>query len=286
MKISFILLVSFSFLNVLWGETVLQGALMLMHQEGEVIVDDYNPEITMSSDGQYRVLSGLPKISAAGENSALFSTSHGVFLEFTGIGSCSFERFEQNIVQKEDDLFSLEECRMILQMNRGQLLIDASQVAAKSFIILETPCGRVALSDGILVAKVSYNESRNRYNLSLESIAGKIRYNGNEAKPLIINEGQRLLVYGKLDALAVKLTQQTSETGSNFNSYKEKIESSNMNRFSFLEFKPYMQVLQRGEVATTLPIETDNESDTLERPIIIDFTNKSPPIMPARAFVK
>ena len=67
---------------------------------------------------------------------------------------------------------------------------------------------------------------------------------------------------------------------------KDIIESSNMNRFSFLEFKPYMQVLQRGEVATTLPIETDNESDTLERPIIIDFTNKSPPIMPARAFVK
>lgn len=265
---------------------VFQGAFKLMQQQGEVIVDDYNPEITMSSDGHYRILSGLPKISAITEDSILLSSSNGVFLEFTGIGSCSLERFEQRVLQKEGDLFSQDDSRMILQMDRGKLLIDASRAESNSFIILETSCGRISLSNGILLARISYNESRNRYNLSVESMAGEVRYSGIEGETLAINQGQRLLAHGGLGALSISLTQQTSEVASYFKKYKEKVESLTMNRFSFLDFKPYMQVLESSEFATTLPIETDSKSDTLKRPIIIDFIKRSPPIMPARASFK
>ena len=192
----YILLVSFSFFNGVRAETVLQGALMVVKADEDVIIDDYNQAITLSADGQYQVLSGLTKISAAAENSVLLATSHGAFLEFTGTGSCAFERFEQMILQEEGEQFSLGDCRMILHINKGQLLIDTSEVKNRSFIILETPCGRVSLGNGILIAKINYDENRSRYELSLESIAGEIHFIPNGSKALVINKRQRLLAYG------------------------------------------------------------------------------------------
>ena len=274
----------------LYSEVWSRGAAVVLEADGDVGVAVRGTDISYNSFEQPIYFPGAFSSDIRGRGSALFYTSNGVALRFTGEGVFSVDRFESLASAAEEGGRSAGENlgHMILNLRRGKLLIDNRSLSENSKFLVETPVGRISFVKGVFLLEIIHDSRSSVYNFSVASAQGTARFSDFDNEPYLIYAGQQITGTGTHSSPSVGVGAQTGRVREQLKAFTEVLSLLDKNPIDRSKLRSHTAELQRTEDASTqaaamvLPERhTDNR-----RPIVIEYAPSSEPISPLRAEVQ
>ena len=274
----------------LYSEVWSRGAAVVLEADGDVGVAVRGTDISYNSFEQPIYFPGAFSSDIRGGGSALFYTSNGVALRFTGEGVFSVDRFESLASAAEEGGRSAGENlgHMILNLRRGKLLIDNRSLSENSKFLVETPVGRISFVKGVFLLEIIHDSRSSVYNFSVASAQGTARFSDFDNEPYLIYAGQQITGTGTHSSPSVGVGAQTGRVREQLKAFTEVLSLLDKNPIDRSKLRSHTAELQRTEDASTqaaamvLPERhTDNR-----RPIVIEYAPSSEPISPLRAEVQ
>jgi len=274
----------------LYSEVWSRGAAVVLEADGDVGVAVRGTDISYNSFEQPIYFPGAFSSDIRGGGSALFYTSNGVALRFSGEGVFSVDRFESLASAAEEGGRSAGENlgHMILNLRRGKLLIDNRALSENSKFLVETPVGRISFVKGVFLLEIIHDSRSSVYNFSVASAQGTARFSDFDNEPYLIYAGQQITGTGTHSSPSVGVGAQTGRVREQLKAFTEVLSLLDKNPIDRSKLRSHTAELQRTEDASTqaaamvLPERhTDNR-----RPIVIEYAPSSEPISPLRAEVQ
>ena len=262
----------------------------MLEADGDVGVAVRGTDISYNSFEQPIYFPGAFSSDIRGGGSALFYTSNGVALRFSGEGVFSVDRFESLASAAEEGGRSAGENlgHMILNLRRGKLLIDNRSLSENSKFLVETPVGRISFVKGVFLLEIIHDSRSSVYNFSVASAQGTARFSDFDNEPYLIYAGQQITGTGTHSSPSVGVGAQTGRVREQLKAFTEVLSLLDKNPIDRSKLRSHTAELQRTEDASTqaaamvLPERhTDNR-----RPIVIEYAPSSEPISPLRAEVQ
>jgi hypothetical protein len=273
------------------AEAWVRGSAVVIEATGGV-------EVRVPAEGEVydsfekpRYLSGIFSSYAQSDGSALFHTSNGMTLAFRGEGHFSVERFEGLFdidSGVEQDELAETRSRMILNLRRGELLIDSRSLTADSKFVIETPFGRISSVKAVLLVRIEFDYRSGIYDFTISCTEGTVRLSDKRKQSYSIYAGQRIAGAGSYSAPAIEVGDQTDQIREKFDLFFEALERLNLDKVDQAELRAHMEALPDLEDTTNTAYRLlhDRPKEEGKRPRVIEFAPQAEYVTPFRGEVK
>lgn len=235
--------------------------------------------------------SGIFSSHVQAGGSALFRTSNGMTLSFRGAGHFSVERFEGLFdLMDDDDQDQLAETRsrMILNLRRGELLVDSRSLTADSRFVIETPFGRISSVKAVLLVRIEFDYRSEIYDFTISCAEGTVRLRDLRGETYSIYAGQRIAGAGSYVAPAIEVGNQTEQIREKFELFFETLERPELAKIDESKLRAHTEALPDLEDRSTTSFRLSHERSTKEdkRPRVIEFAPRAERVTPFRGEVE
>ena len=250
-----------------------RGSLLLLEVEGDLILSELGADrLSVGAEEAPKPFNGLLNCEAEPAARAVFSTSNRMFLGFSGEGSFSIERFEQILPTVDAWQGSDQETsqsRMIYNFRSGQLTVDSRRMDDASQCLIETPLGKITLSDAFLLAEIRFDQRSQLFNFAVSCIKGRVRFIDNDGVSYTLRNGQRIAGVGARTTPSIEVGELTTRVRDRVADFLEAVERNADYADDFAAYQGLLQPI-RGLVntATARKLEITPKSD--RRPIVIE----------------
>lgn len=286
-----LILASLLVCRLVTAEAWVRGSAVVVEASSGVEVSVPASGETYDSFEQPTYLSGIFSSHAQPGSSALIYTSNGMTLSFRGEGHFSVERFEGVFGGTKDEATDrLEETRsrMILNLRRGELLIDSRSLTDDSRFVVETPFGRISSVKAILLIRVEFDYRSDIYDFTISCAEGVVRLQDLRRQSYSIYAGQRIAGAGSYVAPAVEVGDQTDQIREKFERFfatLERLEIQKIDRGELLARTEALPDLDDpGTTSFRLSQERPAKDD--KRPRVIEFAPRADRITPFRGKIE
>lgn len=276
-------------LRALPAEVWVRGAAVGLESSGEV---DIRVPGEGGTYGPFDTPEYFPSVftcEAQPAGSVFIRMSDQTLLNFRGAGFFSVERGESIYA----DLQAYEagetaiRSHIILNMRRGELIIDSRQLNEDSKLLLETPFGRLTVDRSVLLVQIEFDHRSGIYDFTISTLEGKAQLYDLRRQTYLIYTGQRLSGAGSYFAPAIEVGEQMGSIREKFDAYFNRLKRLQAEQVDFEALRAQMKVLP----AVALPdrasrLSLERSSPNMKRPRIIEYTPRAAPVTPYRAEIK
>lgn len=289
------LIIQFTFCSILGmhiaqAEAWVRGAATVLEASGGVKIDISASGTTYESFDQPIYFPGIFSSDAEPGGSVLIHTSNGINLLFQGEGVFSVERFEGLFGNDPDGGGELVEAqsRMILNLRRGELLIDSRTLTGDSRFIVETPFGRISSVKAVLQIQIEYDYRSSIYDFTISCAEGNVRLRDLRKEVYSIYAGQRISGAGSFSAPAIEVAAQTDEIREKFERFFETLDGLDLEKIDRVKLRARMQGLAEGVDVTASNFSNPQEKSPEDArwPRIIEYAPQAEAITPFRGEVR
>ena len=203
--------------------------------------------------------SQLAKFSTLDTANLFFKSSTGILGKWEGPGKLAIEAFDHSWLDSElEDESTDELTRTILYFDKGLLFINAEGLKNDSFIIVETPLGRVISYGGIFSLKLEDAKVSTQKNAMINCYLGTLIFTDQKSVSRSLSDGNKMPIILKDDLVKVnivKLDELEQRAVGNFN--KERVNFTGANIFPKVE--------RLMQVDLTKVAKIDNESEDVRK---------------------
>ncbi|MDA0849246.1 MAG: hypothetical protein O2827_05800, partial [Verrucomicrobia bacterium] len=203
-------------------------------------------------------LNQLAKFSANDSASLFFTMSTGVLGKWKGPGKFSIEAFDHSWVDARLSDESVDELtRTILYFDKGHLFINAEALIQESYILVETPLGKVISYGGIFSLKLEEFKDSAQRNAVIECYEGSLAFTDQRGTINTLSSGNKMPIMlkdGVFKINRVELDELEQRAVSNFE--KE--------RMSFIEPDTFPKVKMPTPVDSEQKDESSNEAEEIK----------------------
>ncbi len=262
-----------------------RGSLLLLEVEGELSVSELGADpLSVAAGETPKPFKGLLNCEAESAARAVFSTSNRMFLEFTGEGSFSIERFEQILPAVDAWQGSDQETgqsRMIYNFRSGQLAVDSRRMHETSQCLIETPLGKITLSDAFLLAEIRFDQRSQLFNFAVSCIEGRVRFIDNNGVSYTLRNGQRLAGVGARMTPSIEVGELTTRGRDRVGDFLKAMERNAAAANDLAAYQARLQPI-RGLVNTATERVIESGPDSGRRPIVIERAKEPEAVTPFR----
>lgn len=278
-------------IQVLSAEAWVRGSAVVVEASGGVEVRVPAEGKTFDRFEQPTYFSGIFSSRAQAGGSALFHTSNGMTLAFRGEGHFSVERFEGLFGLRDgedDDGPAQTRSRMILNLRRGELLMDSRSLTADSKFVVETPFGRISSVKAVLLIHIDFDYRSDIYDFTISCTEGTIRLTDLSGQSYSIYAGQRIAGAGSYAAPAVEVGDQTEQIREKFERFFERLDGLDINKIDQAKLRAHTQALPDlvDEANTSFRLSNERPTADRKRPRVIEFAPQTEAVTPFRGEVK
>lgn len=264
---------------------------MVIEASGEVEVKVPAERKTYDSFEQPAYFSGIFSSHAQAGGSALIHTSNEITLAFRGEGAFSVERFEGLFGSNDEeyqDRLGETRSRMILNLRRGELLIDSRSLTADSKFVVETPFGRISSVKAVLMIRIEFDYRSDIYDFTISCTKGRVSLTDMRQQSYTIYAGQRISGAGRYLAPAIEVGKLTSQIREKFELFTETLDALNIGQIDRAKLWAQTKALPEldDEFNTSSRLSNKRPAQDRKRPRVIEFAPQAEWITPFRAEVK
>ena len=203
--------------------------------------------------------SQLAKFSALDTANLFFKSSTGILGKWEGPGKLAIEAFDHSWLEselKDESLYELT--RTILYFDKGLLFINAEGLKNDSYILVETPLGKVISYGGIFSLKLEDAKVSTQRNAMISCYLGSLIFTDQRGVSHSLSDGNKMPIILKDDLVKVnivKLDELEQRAVGNFN--KERV--------NFIEADIFPKVEMSMQVDSVEGGEFDNESEEVKK---------------------
>jgi len=283
--LSSILLLLFADSPVAAESATVRGSVAVMERSGDVelVVPGQDGLSDFPSELPYYT-TGLFSASSSQSGRLLIQTSNQVSLLFEGPGFYGIERFESILNTASEDLsqFKESQSRMILNLRRGLLVVDARELDEESQIVLEAPFGRVFGARALWFIQIEFDQRSSIYDFTIACSDGLVRLTDLNSDSYTIYPGQRLAGAGSFVAPAIEVGSHTDQSRERFENFVELLGVQSAVDLDPVAFRAKMELISEATTSSLglVPAEVKHSSD--KRPIVIEFAPRASELSPFR----
>lgn len=271
------------------GEVWVRGSAAVLEASGGVTIDVSADGASYDTFEQPVYFPGIFSCRAEADGSAIIHTSNKMTFSFSGEGLFSVERFEGllGVDAEGEDGLAENQSRIILNLRRGELLIDSRSLSTDSKLLVETPVGRISGVKAVLQIRIEYDYRSGIYDFTISCVEGMVRLVDLRKQVYLIYAGQRIAGAGVYAAPAIEVVGQTDQVREKFDRFFVTMDSLDLANVDQAKLRAYTQVLANIEKASSsIRLSTDESSGDLKRPRVIKFAPRPEPITPFRGELK
>jgi len=210
-------------------------------------------------------------------------------IAFRGEGVFSVERFEGLFGVVEDENEPNEtRSRMILNLRRGELMIDSRSLTADSKFVVETPFGRISSVKAVLLIRIEFDYRSNIYDFTVSCAEGTVRLNDLRDQTYSILAGQRISGAGSYTAPAIEVAGQTDQIREKFELFFGALARLDRKNIDQGKLRAHSKALPDfvDETRTSFRLTHQRRANDSKRPRVIEFAPQAEPITPFRGEVR
>lgn len=277
-------------LHVLHAEVWVRSAAVALESSGSVEVGIPVSGQTFESFDEPEYFPGIFSCRAQAASSILIEMSNRLRLAFQGEGYFSVERVESLFTNFQALEAGQEALRshIILNLRRGELLIDSRQLSGGSKLVLETPFGRIITDKSVLLVQIEFDHRSTIYDFTISAMEGTARLNDLRRQSYMIYPGQRLSGAGSYFAPAIEVGEQMTSIRETFQAYFNREERLGADYIDRERLGAQLKILPPLETSATAARESEGRSGerSSKRPRIIEYAPSAAPVTPFRAEIK
>ena len=287
----FLLLASLLTCRFLAAEAWVRGAAVVFEASGGIQVSVPASGESFRRFEEPTYLPGIFSARAQADGSALIYTSNGMTLSFRGAGHFSVERFEglfAVMADGEEDQLAETRSRMILNLRRGELLIDSRSLTSDSRFVVETPFGRISSVKAVLLIRVEFDYRSEIYDFTISCAEGVVRLRDLGGQSYSIYAGQRIAGAGSYVAPAIEVGDQTDAIREQFALFFETLERMDLGAIDPADLRAKTEALPDLEAtgSTSFRLTHQPSPEAGKRPRVIEFAPGAEAVTPFRGEVK
>lgn len=272
------------------AEVWVRGSAVALQSAGDVQLAVPASGRTYQSFDQPTYFPAIFNCRAQAGGSVLLQLSNQLRLAFRGEGFFSVERAESLLAEDPVAAARMETARdrMILNLRRGQLIIDSRKLPAASKLVLETPFGRISGVNIVLLVRIEFDYRSGIYDFTVSSVEGVARLQDRRGLSYEIYPGQRLSGAGSYLSPAIEVGEQMNDIRETFQAYFKVLEALDPARVDTQQLQAQLEVLALTEhSATASRLSPEGAgSPGNKRPRVIEYAPAAAPVTPFRAEVK
>jgi hypothetical protein len=200
----------------------------------------------------------LANFSASDSAKLFFRLSTRVSGKWEGPGTFSIEAFDHSWVPLVSSQSVDEYTRTIFYCDKGLLFINAEALTKESFILIETPLGRVMSYGGIFSLKLEEFKDSGQRNAIINCYEGSLVYTDQKGVAHSLSSGNKMPIILKEDLFKVnrlELDELEQRAVSNYN--KERV--------NFIEADAFPEVENATQVDSGQKAEANNEGEAIKQ---------------------
>lgn len=244
-----------------------------------VVAGEAGPDLSDRMAALPIYVEGVFHVETAEPANLFFRGLNAVDFAFRGPGYLGIERFDQSFFKSGDAASPVpESTRTILNLRRGELVVDARTAIGSTQIGLEAPFGRISAADGALWSiDIAYDRRSERYDFTLAVAEGSLQLKDQQGQTFQLYAGQRLSGAGSFLDPAVEIGEPSDRSQAGFEDYLAR-----KDRLSTVSVDPraFFQATVDLPDATTRADTATPRSD--KRPLLIELAPKARPLTPYR----
>lgn len=253
------------------AEAWVRGAAMVVEAAGEVALTVLEDGSTYESFDQPKYFPGIFSCRAESGGSVLMRTSNQMTLVFRGAGFFAVERFEGLLEVGKEGPIAESESRLILNLRRGELMIDSRPLSEDSRLILETPFGRISGTKTVLLVGIQFDYRSGIYDFTISCADGKVRLKDRRGQSYTIYAGQRISGAGSYVGPTIEVGDQTEQIREKFDSFFKSLENVDLEGADRVKLQAHTRALANVEHVDT-PVPSAGQSlKERKRPRVIEF---------------
>lgn len=261
------------------------GSLVFLEVEGEVSVTQLGTDSsTISAEETPRPLKGLLNCEAGPAARVAFSASNRMFVEFTGEGSFSIERFEQVASAVQAWQVSERETgqsRMIYNFRSGQMLLDSRRMNEISHCLIEIPLGKITLRNALVFTEIYFDPRSQLFNFTLSCSQGRVRFSDNNDVTYTLRAGQRLAAMGSRMAPSIEVAEMTAQGRDRMAEFLKAVERNVEAANDLIAYQSRLEPIRDLSSPVTARRQK-TAPDFTRRPIVIERARESQAVTPFR----
>lgn len=266
-----------------------RGAAAVLEKTGDVelIVPGQESLSETYSEFPYYT-TGLFSASSSRSGQLFIQTSNQVSLFFEGPGFYGIERFESILNTTSGDLPELagSQSRMILNLRKGVLVVDARELDEESQLVLEATFGRVFGARALWFIQIEFDQRSGIYDFTIACKDGLVRLTDMRNESYTIYPGQRLAGAGSFLTPAIEVGSHTDQSRERFANFIEVLEAHDPSALDQVALREQIKVIRQAVPTSigSLPVQVNRTSD--RRPIVIEFAPRAPELTPFRGEIR
>ena len=278
--------------GIVSAEVWVRGSAVVRESSGEVAIEVPSGGSTFQSFDQPRYFPGIFNCRAQPGGMALIQLSNGTVLKFKGEGYFSVERLEDFFTADLDGSVELAErqSRMILNLRRGQLLIDSRHLSRDSKLVLETPIGRISGLNAMMSVQIEYDYRNQLYDFRVSCGEGIVQFSDLRQQPYTINAGQRISGVSNSAGLSVEVGGQPERAREKLLRFSELLEDLDPAAIDRSRLQAHVRPLRDAGSLPDAPnspeLPGQPSKQSLKRPRVIEFAPQAKPATPFRGELK
>lgn len=276
-------------LRALPAEVWVRGAAVGLESSGEVELRVPGVEEGHGPFDSPQYFPGVFRCEAQAGGSVFIQMSDQTRLNFRGAGFFSVERSDSMFTDLPAYAAGVEPIRShtILNLRRGELIIDSRQLTEGSKLLLETPFGRITSEKSVLLVQIEFDHRSGIYDFTISSLEGTVRLNDLRRQSYQIYSGQRLSGAGSYLAPAIEVGEQMGSIREKFQAYFTRMERLRNEQVDVEALRAQMKVLAALELPDAASrFSAEGSSRNMKRPRIIEYAPRAAPVTPYRAEIK
>lgn len=277
--------------RIVSGEVWVRGSAVVVDASGGIEVSVPASGETYDSFEDPVYFPGIFSSRAEADGSALIYTSNGMTLAFSGVGHFSVERFERFFGDVDDevqDRLAETQSRMILNLRRGELLIDSRSLTTESRFVVETPFGRISSIKAVLLIQIEFDYRSEIYDFAISCAEGTVRLKDLGGESYSIYAGQRIVGAGSYVNPAVEVGSQTNQVREKFDWFFGALKGLDIQEIEQAKLSALTEALPdlENSITTSFRVTHQERVAGSKRPRVIEFAPRADAITPFRGEVK
>lgn len=276
-------------LRALPAEVWVRGAAVGLESSGEVEIRVPGFEESYGPFDSPQYFPGVFSCEAQPGGFAFIQMSDQTRLSFRGAGFFSVERSDSMFTDLPSYAAGVEAIRShtILNLRRGELIIDSRQLTEDSKLLLETPFGRITAENSVLLVQIEFDHRSGIYDFTISSMEGTARLSDLRRQSYQIYSGQRLSGAGTYLAPAIEVGEQMGSIREKFQAYFNRMERLREEQVDVEALRVQMKLLPALELPeATSRFSAERSTGNMKRPRIIEYAPRAAPVTPYRAKIK
>lgn len=276
-------------LSALSAEIWVRDGAVGHESSGTVEIRIPGDESTYGALDTAQYFSGIFSCEVQGPGSVLIELSNQTRLSFRGEGFFSVERADSlfSSIQAVEAGLEAERSHLILNLRRGELLIDSRELKEGSKLILEVPFGRISAENSLLLVQVEFDHRSGIYDFTISSAEGMARLIDLRRQSYMIYPGQRLSGAGSYSAPAIEVGEQMGSIREKFQAYFNRLGKVDSLQFDAGKLQAQVKVLPGLELPeSAFRISSERSIQNNKHPRMIEYAPRTAPVTPFRGNIK